>query len=395
MIRVSMLSESFRDALHMASPALSRKGVMPVLSSYLVEAHRDEVRVSAMNMALGIRVSLGAQVEQGGREVLYGEVISDWVSKIGDGEMSMRPRSASPDSPTILQSGRSKLTMNKMSADDFPVFPSWDDCDHVAQVDAEDLVHLLKSAVISCAVESPIVSRPVLESVMLRIEPGKMVAAAADGFRMSYLERVGNHDIKDPQTFLIPRNSVISLMKLVSAQKSATIDIGLSGNQSQIMARFGPVEWVSGLPDGVFPDIQHLVPRPTSDSHSSIRFQVDSLSRTLAPLGYLSRQNNGLVYLDFSDTGDEQSPGQVHVTAIGPDRGSGDGYMDAIIAHGIGSDRKFAVSWNYLADVLGVLKGEEVDLFVSGKNTALLFRPTNRSTSGSHDQVIMPMVLDQ
>lgn len=392
MIKVSMLSESFRDALQSANPAIQPKGVMPMLSSYLVEADRNEVQVTAMNLMLGIRMRIGATVEQGGRGVFNGPTLSDWVSKIPAGEMSIKQESADAGSPAVFQAGRAILTTNHLDPNDYPVFPGWGEANQLASVPAEYLAQMLKSGTISCAVESAMTSRPVLEGVLIRFAPGKMAVAAADGFRMTYLERSLDLPVEEPRDFIVPRKAALALVRLIEAHQPTMVDLAVAPNRSQLMARFGPVEWVGAMIDGAFPDVQQLIPRPTEETHHRIVLGADDLARGIAPLVGLSRQNNDVIQVEIKDPPDELTPGSLRIMAVSDERGSGENYIDASITLSPSSDREFWVSWPFLADLLQDLKGQDIELTVGGRNVALLFRPATQDGENTHAHVVMPMV---
>lgn len=222
--------------------------------------------------------------------------------------------------------------------------------------------------------------------------PDRLVVASADGFRMSYLERTGTYKVEEKADYIVPRKSVMALVRLIEAHKPATVDFAIPGNKSRIMARFGPAEWISALVDGVFPDVAQIVPKTHADTHHSIRFRSESVSRALAPLVGISRENNGVVIFEFEGPPDELTPGRIRLAATASDRGSAESSVDALVFLSKSADRKFQIDGKFLADVLGVMKGQEIELSVSGSNAAMLFRPIAVGDHEQHAQVVMPMV---
>lgn len=390
MINILMLSEQFREALQMAGPAISRKSPLPILGGYLVEADRDEVRVTATDLGLGIRITVPAQVAGGGREVYNAQTLLEWVSKVGTGEMNISKQDSRVVSPTVFQAGSSRLTAHQLEADEFPVFPDWSESTTLATVEADGLATMLHSAAIATARDE---GRPVLACVNLRITSEKMTASAADGFRMAFVERAGSYGVKEPVSLNIPRHSVVSLVKLIDAQKPVTIEMRLSSNGSQVLANLGSAEWVSGLVDGTFPEIEQIIPRPTVETHHEIRVNADAIQRAMAPIVGIARDNNDLVYFDFSDAGDDTSPGRIELTANAAERGNGVGRCDALITHSPAEMKRFAMNSVYLGDVLNDFKGREIVVRSAGANAAVLFHAAEQQPGQMHAHVVMPMVI--
>lgn len=392
MFDVSMSSEQFRDALQLASPAIARKGPLAILAGYLVEADREEIRVTATDLGLGIRMSMVAKVAGGGRAVYNGPALLDWVSKVGTGDMAIASKDAQPKSPTIFRAGSSRLTTNHLEADEFPRFPDWASGTPLATVGADDLSAMLHSSAIAAARDE---GRPVLACVNLQVKSDQITVAAADGFRMSYLERSGSFDVTEPISLNIPRHSVLALVKLIDSVRPVSVELRMSDNGSQIMANLGPAEWVSGLVDGAFPDIRQIIPKVSQETHHEIRANADAISKAMAPILGIARDNNDLVYFDFADAGDDTSPGRIELTATAQERGDGVGVLDALITH-CGTDQKrFAINSNYMVDVLNDFKGREVVIHSAGTATAVLIQPANAPDGQTHAHVVMPMVVGE
>src|SRR5207244_8945192 len=83
-----------------------------------------------------------------------------------------------------LTSGHSTSTLHTYAADDFPRLP---DLDAVGTftVDRESLLDTVSRVARSASRDE---SRPVLTGILVRFEPGKLVMAATDSYRLSVKE---------------------------------------------------------------------------------------------------------------------------------------------------------------------------------------------------------------
>ena len=144
----------------------------------------------------------------------------------------------------------------------------------------------------------------------------------------------------------MPAKSYRELGRLIG-DADEDIQLAVTANASQILARFGDTEWVSQLIDGTFPDVKQIVPR---EFGTRVDVGRDSLLNAVRRASYFARENNDVVRLAIHAGEDDMTPGSVEVTANAAERGNSESFVDASIS---GGELQIAFNSRYLADVLG------------------------------------------
>lgn len=377
-MRVACLQEQLQRALNRVGRAVSTRTALPVLSNVLIATDNGRLRVAATNLDIGVTTWIDADIESEGRITVDSRLLGEFVNTLPAGNVSL---TTDEDRVSLtVQSGRDKASINGIDAEDFPVIPSVTDENRFTEIDAQTLRETISLVEFSAASDD---SRPVLAGVLTRMEGNTLTLASADGFRMSVASHEMDHAIEEKQEFIVPARSFRELSRLVS-DADEPIQLAITPNRSQVLARVGDTEWVSRLIDGTFPDVRQIVPKETA---TRVDIGRETLLNAVRRAGYFARDNNDVVFLTVQPGEDELAPGNVEISANAAERGNSQSYVDASVT---GSELRVAFNGKYLTDVLGVLRGGQVTIGLNGANAAGIVRGNGQD---DYTHVIMPMVI--
>ncbi|MBX6341705.1 MAG: DNA polymerase III subunit beta, partial [Thermomicrobiaceae bacterium] len=226
-------------------------------------------------------------------------------------------------------------------------------------------------------------SRPVLAGVFTEFQSGRLTMAAADGFRLSVRSADMLEMSGEPLSVVIPARAIQELARILSDQQDP-VDLAVTPNRSQFVARGGSIEFLSRLIDGNFPDFRQIIPQ-----RYNTRLVVDREGFLAAArrAKLFAQSNNDIVRIQMNPGDGELDPGFATISAQAAETGDNEDYLEARVE---GAQAQIAFNGRYLTDVLSVIKGGEVALEMTSPNAAGVFRP-----AGSEDfvHVIMPMVV--
>ena len=351
---------------------------MPVLSNVWIGTEDSRLRIAATNMEIGVTTRIDASIEEEGAITVDARLLSEFVNTLpaGQVDLDLDPKRLS----LTVRAGRDKAAINGIDAQDFPVITTMKDDDFQVQIDAQTLRERISLVEFAAATDE---SRPVLAGVLTRFDGDTMLFASADGFRMAVAEGPSGTTVDERMDLIVPARAYRELARLVG-DYDEDVTLSVTGNRTQILARFGDTEWVSQLIDGTFPDVKQIVPKEFA---TRVDIGRDALLNAVRRASYFARENNDVIRFSIHSGDDEMTPGSVEVTANAAERGNSESFVDASIS---GGELQIAFNSKYLADVLGVLKHGSVMLGMNGSNQAGVVRP---SGGDNYSHVIMPMVI--
>jgi DNA polymerase-3 subunit beta len=237
-------------------------------------------------MELSLRASLEASVDGEGEVVVPGRLLLDIARSLPDADVTIEHR---PEEAAVLvTSGSANYRLHTYSAEDFPRLPDVETSQpHV--VDRDALIETISRVGRSASRDE---SRPVLTGILVRFEPGKIVMAATDSYRLAVKETPVTGDLPELEA-IIPARALQELARLAAG--SDEVQLGLQENH----VVFG-VEgaWLTTRRiDGQFPNYRQLLPEQFEHTLELPREELLEVVRRVS----LMAQRNSPLRLRFSD----------------------------------------------------------------------------------------------
>src|SRR3954466_9608039 len=221
-MKVTCSREEFVSRLGVVSRAVSTRSSVQILAGVLLEAAAGELRLAATDMELSLRTSLDAQVESDGSVVVPGRLLVDIARLLPDADVQIEHRVE--EGVFAVTCGTASYRLHTYSAEDFPRLPDVDDT-QIFTADAEALLETVSQVSRSASRDE---SRPVLTGILARFEPGKLVMAATDSYRLSVKETGLEVEVPELEA-IVPARALDELRRV--AGDAETISLGIHENQ--------------------------------------------------------------------------------------------------------------------------------------------------------------------
>ena len=245
------------------------------------------------------------------------------------------------------------------------------------KVEAEALRQSISHVAFAAATEE---SRPVLTGVQAEFDESKLTLAAADGFRLSVHNISLLSAVDEKTAVIIPARALNELSRFLTDHEEP-VEITVNQQKSQILFRLKNIEMVSQLIQGAFPNYSQLIPQ-SYETRAVI--DVAEFLRATRMSSIFARDGSGIVRLIITP-GVELAPGKMAVSARSEEVGDNVGEIDAMVD---GETAKIAFNAKYLAEVLGVLRQNQVALEVTNPSSPGVIRPVGVD---NYVHVVMPM----
>ena len=364
---------AFLGALYKAQGVVDRKSTVNVLSHVLLETVDDgTVRLTGTDFDVVLQAEIPAEVLEAGRTCVNGKSLFDVVKNIPDGTVHLRLLS---NHWVEVTAGRSAFKLAGISAADFPEITPPADIAWVGMARAT-LKDLIDKTIFSVSNDE---TRMNLNGVFFRVDPAesdlaRLTMVSTDGHRLSKVEI--DTELRDykGQSFkaIVHKKGVHEVRRLLD-DDSEVIEVGWAG--TQILFRAGGTTFTVRQIEDTYPDYNRVIP-----ASSPIKLTIDrqALIAAVRRIAILTSSKTYVIKTEIET-------GRMAITSSNPDYGEG---RDELDVNYEGEGMVIGFNYQYLLDVLNVVRGETVGLELSDE-----FSPTVLTSPAEPGAlfVVMPM----
>src|SRR5919204_5071845 len=285
-LKVACSRDELTHALGIVSRGVSTRTTVQILAGILLHASDGKLELAATDMELSLRTSLEAQVETEGSVVVPGRLLLELTRLLPDPEVAIEHKLE--EAAVEIHSGAASYRLHTYNAEDFPRLPEATAAER-HEVDPPTLLETVARVGRSASRDE---SRPVLTGVLMRFEPGKLVMAATDSYRLSVKETPLGGSVPELEA-IVPARALAELARI--AQVGETIDLGL--HENQVVFGTGDAWLTTRRIDGQFPNYKQLVPETFEHEVSLPRDELLDVVRRVSVMA----QRNSPLRLRFAD----------------------------------------------------------------------------------------------
>ena len=334
-MKITCSREELTQKLAIVSRGVSTRTAVQILGGILLNAEGGQLTLAATDMELSLRASLEAHVEGEGAVVVPGRLLVELARLLPEADVMIEQRA---DEGVIhVSSGSFESRLNTFTAEDFPRLPDAESLErHTVDRDAllETIARVGRSA-------SRDESRPVLTGVLVRFEPGKLVMAATDSYRLSVKETPLEGSVPELEA-IVPARALAELARI--GQGAEQIELGV--HENQVVFGVDGVWLTTRRIDGQFPNYKQLIPESFDHEVPLPRYEVLDVVRRIAVMA----QRNSPLRLRFAE-------GQLTVSARTQDVGEAEESLPVPFS---GEALEIGFNAEFLRDGIDSVTGETI-----------------------------------
>jgi DNA polymerase-3 subunit beta len=335
-LRITVRRDELVQRLAVVSRALSSRASVQILSGILLRPEGGELQLAATDMELSLRASLPAQIDGEGAIVLPGRLLVDIVKQLPADEVVLEHKAE--ESVVHITSGTANFTLHTFNPEDFPRLPELGSIP-TFDVDREALLATVTRVARASSRDE---SRPVLTGILARFEPGKLVMAATDSYRLSVKETPLEGSPSELEA-IIPARALQELARIAGGD---AIQVGV--HENQIIFVTDGVWLTTRRIDGQFPNYKQLLPEAFEHELTLPRVELLEVVRRASVMA----QRNSPLRLRFAE-------GELTISAQTQDVGEA---RESLPVAFTGEPLEIGFNAEFLREGLESVDGDEVQL---------------------------------
>jgi DNA polymerase-3 subunit beta len=334
-LRITVSKDELAAKLGVVGRGVSTRTTVLVLGGIQLRAEGGQLHLAATDMEVSLRATVEAQVADEGTVVVPGKLLLDIARSLPDNEVTIEHKPE--EAIVVVTAGTANYRLHTYSSEDFPRLPEIDDAG-LHGIDREALVETVARVGRSASRDE---SRPVLTGILVRFEPGKIVMAATDSYRLAVKETPVDGTLPELEA-IIPARALQELARI--AGSADEIQLGLQENHVVFGAEG---TWLTTRRiDGQFPNYRQLLPEQFEYELALPREELLEVVRRVS----LMAQRNSPLRLRFAD-------GDLTVSAVTQDVGEA---RESLPAPYTGDAMEIGFNAEFLRDGLDSVDSETI-----------------------------------
>jgi DNA polymerase III subunit beta len=377
MMRLKMDRENLLKAVGRTLGVVDRRGTMPILSHFLLEAKDNQVAVAATDLEVSFRGFYPAEVIEPGALTLPAHYVHNLIKELPGESLDLV---GTESSNVKIQVGESHYQLLGLPADQFPPVPEIADLTLV-EIDSPLLREMIDKTIFSVSVDD---LQYHLSGIFWerRQEPDgfQLRLVSTDGHRLTLIQRPlpASEQFAIEEGILIPRKGVAEISRLLAEEEK----VGLGLSKKSLALQADNKYLFIRLLEKKFPDYRRIVPESFAYRFALSR---QALYETIRRISLLSTERFRGVVLSLGQDA-------LEVTFHNPEVGEGREVLPLTLEQGDPSELPIQIGFNarYFLEPLSAMAGDTVFVELNDKD-----RPCRlvQQDDPNYFAIIMPMSL--
>jgi len=376
-MHLKMSRENLLKAVGKTTGVVDRRGTMPILSHFLLEASDNQVIVSATDLEVSFRGFFEAEVLEPGALTLPAHYVANLIKELPGDILDL---TGTENSNARIQVGESRYQLIGLPADQFPPVPEIADLTLV-EVESPVLKDMIEKTIFSVSVDDLQYHLSGIFWERHEVKDGyHLLLVSTDGHRLTLIQRPlpASEQFAIDEGILIPRKGVAEISRMLAEEEK----VGLGLSKKSLALQADNKYLFIRLLEKKFPDYRRIIPESFV-----YRFVLSrqALLDTIRRISLLSTDRFRGVVLSMGQD-------NLEVTFHNPEVGEGREVVPMTLEQGDASGLPLQIGFNarYFLEPLAAMTGDVVFLELNDQE-----RPCRlvQQEDPNYFAIIMPMSL--
>jgi DNA polymerase-3 subunit beta len=354
---------------------VTTRSTLPIIGYILFEAKKNELKISANNLEMGIELRIKAIVNKEGAVLVPAKTFSGIVSKLPDAKVGFKLNEGGTLS---ISFNKSNFSVHTLPPDEFPVLPRIKE-GRTLSLDSKIFVSMIRQTIFAVSANE---DKHVLNGVLIEIGKSPMAQdesnfrlISTDGYRLAKRgERVKfKEDLK--VKVIVPAKTLQEVLRVIEMDKEEN-DVKMTFSSDQISFKYKDSFVISRLIQGQFPDYRQVLPKKST---TFISLPTRAILESAERAAVIASGSANIVRFQTGD-------GTLHLFASTPDVGTVNEVLEAEIKGDI--KKQIAFNVRLITDALKSMESEKVKLELGDSSGPGIIR---EDESNNYLYIVMPI----
>ncbi|OHD40798.1 MAG: DNA polymerase III subunit beta [Spirochaetes bacterium GWF1_31_7] len=361
--------ENFTKLLGIAEGVVTQKNTISILSNILIEAKNSKIKITACEPSLTFFGEIGADIEEEGSISVFSNKLYSISKKLPSEEIVIE--TDENNNVIIKPVGKNKIVYSLKGIDSskFPSIKSLENIDFVS-INQESFVDMINKTKFSVSQNE---SRRFANGILFENTESLLRMVSTDGKRLSKIDCNIVFNSKIFNSIIVPTKILTEISKICHN----TGDVKIAIQEKSIIINVDNYFFISSLLEANFPPYDSVIPK---DQINSFKVNKKILKDSIERISLMGDKDTNKIILFLSNN-------SMKIYTENMSIGTGEEYIDIEYSN---EDIKIALNYNYIIDVLSVLKSETIIFkFKSSQSTITIVEDNNND----YIYIMMPMSL--
>ncbi len=353
------------NATNIVSKALAPNKNIPILEGIRIDAHGEEITLSAYNQELYIQKTVKADVFAEGSLVVNGKILNDYANKLATLEQVEVEKQI--NGKIRFSFGKSSSEINFYDIQNFPTLGEYQE-DIYIKIKECDLREIFESSIFCAAVSD---SRAILKSCKIETIGAVVETVCLDGYRVGIGRKTPASSSGNFKAIILGK-IIGDIIKILS-DSDEIVTVTKTGNT--VVFDLGHTKIRTSTVEGEFYKYETSLPK---NIRTEITINKDELEQCLNRAGIISREhfyNNIVITVENS----------VFNVFAESEKGKVDENLDC---KSVGDSVKICLNNKYLQEALARIKEDYVQIHIESANRPIL---VSRMEGDEYRCIILPV----
>lgn len=357
----------------MVSGVISTNTVLPILENFLFKIEPGKLTVSATDLETSMSATLEIQSDKEGLIAVPAKILLDTLKTLPE-----QPLTFSYDEKTFAIEITSENGRYKLAGENGEDFPKISEAENVTDIN-------LPASVLGNAIGKTLFAvsnddlRPAMTGVFFQLDQDGVTFVATDAHKLVRYRRL---DAKSDEagSFIVPKKALTLLKNALPNNEEAVVNI--SYNNSNGFFSFDNINLICRLIDAKFPDYNAVIP---TNNESVLTIGRKALQDSLKRIVIFSNKTTNQVMLRIAGSNLQVSAQDLDFSNEANER---------LTCNFQGEDMEIGFNAKFLAEMLGILESDEINMELGGPTRAGILLPAEKDDAEELMMLVMPVMLN-